>query len=128
MFTAMLDGIMTRFPRTAAPVLWWRKHRQARRTLIIAFCHLLGALTSIHAILGVRTSQGAIAWAVSLNTFPYVAVPAYWVFGRSNFEGYIVLRRQTASELSESGRQVTRELHAMRLAPEAEPQRAKLPE
>ena len=44
------------------------------------FADLLGALTSIHAILGVRTSQGAIAWVVSLNTFPYVAVPAYWVF------------------------------------------------
>jgi hypothetical protein len=33
-----------------------------------------------------RTAQGAIAWAVSLNTFPYLAVPAHWVFGRRNFE------------------------------------------
>ena len=40
-----------------------------------------------------RTSQGAIAWAVSLNTFPYLAVPAYWVFGRSKFQGYVVARR-----------------------------------
>jgi len=36
-----------------------------------------------------RTAQGAIAWGVSLNTFPYVAVPMYWVFGRRSFEGYV---------------------------------------
>ena len=35
-----------------------------------------------------RTAQGAIAWGVSLNTFPYLAVPLYWVFGRSQFKGY----------------------------------------
>jgi cardiolipin synthase len=87
MFDALVDRFAIRSPRAAAPLLWLRKHRQTRRALIIAFCHLLGAITSIHAILGVRTSQGAIAWAVSLNTFPYIAVPAYWVFGRSNFEG-----------------------------------------
>jgi cardiolipin synthase len=32
---------------------------------------------------------------VTLNTFPYLAVPAYWVFGRSKFEGYVVARRGT---------------------------------
>ena len=63
--------------------------------LIIAFFHVLGALTSVRAILKVRTAQGAIAWAVSLNTFPYLAVPAYWVFGRSTFEGYVLLRRES---------------------------------
>ena len=41
-----------------------------------------------------RTSQGAIAWSISLNTFPYVAVPAYWVLGRSRFDGYVSLRRE----------------------------------
>jgi cardiolipin synthase len=40
-----------------------------------------------------RTSQGAIAWVVSLNTFPYVAVPAYWIFGRSTFQGYVTARQ-----------------------------------
>jgi cardiolipin synthase len=39
-----------------------------------------------------RTSQGAIAWVISLNTFPYVAVPAYWVLGQSKFDGYDLLR------------------------------------
>ena len=45
--------------------------------LILAVAHLLGFVSSIHAVMGTRTSQGAIAWAVSLNAFPYLSVPAY---------------------------------------------------
>ena len=60
--------------------------------LVVLF-HVLGFTSSIHAVMSTRTSQGAIAWAVSLNTFPYLAVPAYWVFGRSKFQGYVVARR-----------------------------------
>lgn len=126
MFTAFLDRFIARFPRAGAPLLWLRAHRKTRQTLLIAFCHLLGALTSIHAILSVRTSQGAIAWAVSLNTFPYVAVPAYWVFGRSNFEGYVVLRRAVTAELGAAEQQLARDLLAMRPAPESEPASAAL--
>ena len=61
--------------------------------LIISLCHVMGIISSVHAVMSTRTSQGAIAWAVSLNTFPYVAVPAYWVLGRSKFQGYVVARR-----------------------------------
>ena len=61
--------------------------------LVVLF-HVLGFVSSIHSIMSTRTSQGAIAWAVTLNTFPYLAVPAYWVFGRSKFEGYVVARRR----------------------------------
>src|SRR4030095_14121045 len=113
MFDALVDKLGAHYPRVAAPMLWLRKHRKTRHTLFIVAWHLLGALTSIHAILGVRTSQGAIAWAVSLNTFPYVAVPAYWVFGRSDFEGYVVLRRKVEAEMSDAERQVAHDLFAM---------------
>ncbi len=40
-----------------------------------------------------RTPQGAVAWAISLNLFPFVAVPAYWTFGHSEFQGYTIARR-----------------------------------
>ena len=60
---------------------------------VIASFHLMGLVSSIHAVMSTRTSQGAIAWAVSLNTFPYLAVPAYWVLGRSRFQGYVMARR-----------------------------------
>ncbi|MBW2190667.1 MAG: cardiolipin synthase, partial [Deltaproteobacteria bacterium] len=61
--------------------------------ILVALFHVVGFTSSIHAVMSTRTSQGAIAWAVSLNTFPYLAVPAYWVLGRSKFQGYIVARR-----------------------------------
>jgi len=57
-------------------------------TIFIAF-QIMGLLSSVHAILQPRTPQGAIAWAVSLNALPIIAVPAYWVFGRSKFNGYV---------------------------------------
>jgi len=60
---------------------------------IVITAHVLGFLSSIHAVRTTRTEQGAIAWAISLNTIPYVAVPAYWVLGRSRFQGYVTSRR-----------------------------------
>jgi len=61
--------------------------------LVMTVFHVLGFLSSIHAVMSTRTPQGTIAWAVSLNTFPYLAVPAYWILGRSNFLGYVTARR-----------------------------------
>ncbi|MCF8067716.1 MAG: cardiolipin synthase [Desulfobacterales bacterium] len=63
-------------------------------TVIIPLFELLGIATAVHAIVNVRTSQGSIAWAVSLVTFPWVALPLYWVFGRRRFSGYIEVLRQ----------------------------------
>jgi len=70
--------------------------------MIIAFVlmmHGIGFLSSMHAVMSARTSQGAIAWFVSLNTIPYLAVPAYWILGQSRFQGYVVARRKELAEL-----------------------------
>jgi cardiolipin synthase len=67
-------------------------------TVIIVF-HVLGFISSIFAVMETRTSQGAVAWAVTLNAFPYVAVPAYWVLGRSKFEGYVTSRQEGDNEI-----------------------------
>ncbi len=50
--------------------------RMAIATFVVVF-HVLGLLSSIHAIMSTRTEQGSVVWAVSLNTFPHVTVPAY---------------------------------------------------
>jgi cardiolipin synthase len=76
--------------------------------LVILVFHVLGLVSSIHAIMNTRTEQGAIAWAVSLNTIPYLAVPAYWVLGNSRFQGYVVAHRgemQEIAGLTEDARQ-----------------------
>src|SRR6218665_1804610 len=61
--------------------------------------HVLGILHVIHALMHVRTSQGTIAWVVSLVTFPYLAVPLYWLLGRSRFHGYVRARKHEDEEL-----------------------------
>jgi len=68
--------------------------------IILAVFQLLGLISSVHAILRSRTPQGAIAWVVSLNTVSIIAVPAYWVFGRSKFEGYIDARQSSLNDIA----------------------------
>ena len=65
--------------------------------IALAF-HVSGLLLSVDAVMRTRTAQGAIAWAVSLVSFPYVAVPAYLVLGRSKFQGYVTARQQDQVE------------------------------
>ena len=69
--------------------------------LIVVVAHVLGFISSIDAIMSARTSQGSIAWAVVLNTFPYVAVPAYWILGRSRFQGYVTARQAGDLEIQQ---------------------------
>jgi len=54
---------------------------------IVTIFYVLGIVSAIDAIMTARTPQGAVAWSVALVSFPFVAVPAYAVLGRSKFEG-----------------------------------------
>lgn len=55
--------------------------------------YVLGWISALHTIMNARTAQGAIAWAISLSTFPFIALPLYWIFGRTRFNGYVDARR-----------------------------------
>ena len=70
-------------------------------TLIIVF-EVLGLLSAVHSVMNTRTPQGSIAWAISLVTFPYISVPAYWVFGRDKFNGYVLARQHELELLDET--------------------------
>ena len=60
--------------------------------IVVPLVELLGILTAVHAVMNARTSQGAIAWAISLVTFPWLALILYAIFGRNKFKGYVLLR------------------------------------
>lgn len=60
--------------------------------VIIPLIHIIGILSALHSLMSSRTSQGAIAWIISLILMPYLAVPAYWVFGQPRFYGYVSAR------------------------------------
>lgn len=82
-----------RYPRIASALGLVKSRRRPLVVLFMLASHVIGFIVSVRAVMDTRTSQGAIAWAVSLNTFPYVAVPAYLVFGDSHFDSYVAARR-----------------------------------
>lgn len=80
--------------RDRSVVRYLLKHfRKGKKPILVVLgtltFHLLGLLSSVDALMTARTTQGTIAWVVSLNTFPYLAVPGYWIFGRTRFNGYV---------------------------------------
>src|SRR3546814_10584031 len=72
---------------------WFSDHLWLGLALLAGFIHLSGLVSALHAAVRTRTAQGAVAWSISLLTFPYVALPLYWVFGRGKFHGYVAARR-----------------------------------
>lgn len=121
-------SISARVPILQRMSLWRQRHPRMLISLTIFIFHLAGVLTSIRAVMETRTAQGAIAWAVSLNTFPYVAVPAYWVFGRSKFEGYVSARRTSDAETQERAKTYLEHLRSLNLLAEPDRDRALLVE
>ncbi len=67
-------------------------------TIIVTGIEIIGVISAIVALYHPRTSQGAIAWIVSLLTIPFIAVPLYWIFGRNKFHGYVSLRQKGDTE------------------------------
>lgn len=60
---------------------------------------LLAIVVALRAVMTARTSQGAVAWAIGLVTFPWVALPLYGIFGGRRFRGYVAARRQGDEEI-----------------------------
>jgi cardiolipin synthase len=96
---------------------WTRKRRRKMIAVAMVVFHVLGFISSIHAVMGTRTSQGAIAWVISLNTFPYVAVPAYWILGRSRFKGYVTARQEGDHEIRGTARDAADLIESFRVSP-----------
>lgn len=65
----------------------------------LAVFYVLGFAHILHALMNARTSQGAIAWVVSLVSVPFFAIPLYWLLGRSKFSGYVRARRGNDAEM-----------------------------
>ena len=68
-------------------------------THLLVLIQILGVIAAVHAVLTVRTAQGAIAWATSLVFMPLLTLVPYLVFGRSRFDAYIGARRQANEEM-----------------------------
>ena len=67
----------------------------------LVLVYVIAIVSALEAILNARTSQGAVAWTISLLTLPYLAVPLYLVFGRNKFDGYLEQRDEIERETLE---------------------------
>ena len=84
----------------------------------VVLAYIIGLLHVIHALMTVRTAQGTIAWMVSLIAMPWVAVPLYWIAGRSKFSGYVRARRGEDAELRKLAEDMHRRLRHYEIKPE----------
>ncbi|MEM7482085.1 MAG: cardiolipin synthase [Acidobacteriota bacterium] len=81
--------------------------------------HVFGALSAIDAVMKARTPQGASAWALALVLMPTLALPLYWVFGRSHFEDYVEALRVFDDEVEKNLDQIQQALSPWAVPPEA---------
>src|SRR5688572_20760656 len=105
----MQDSCATSCDDTTPQGAPMKKRTKAIAAIAIAF-YVAGIITAIHAVMTVRTPQGAIAWSVSLVSFPFIAVPAYLVFGRSKFEGMVQAYDARRTEIDALEAQVRRNI------------------
>lgn len=114
---APVPKAMNETPSVPAPVR--KRYRWRWLAAALTLAHLTGFVSSIDALMSARTPQGTVAWIVSLNAMPYLAVPAYWIFGRDRFQGYVIARRDVDSALAEALTTKTEELWSHRYYSEA---------
>jgi len=87
-------------------------------TLVVSLAVSAIYITALYsvalAIQRSRTPQGATAWSIALVSFPFLALPLFWVFGRSQFHGYVEAHRVVASKIRADIRHVQEGLENQR--------------
>ncbi len=81
-------------------------------SILVLLVQVGGVASAAHAVMNVRSSRGAVAWSISLVTFPWVTIPLYWVFGRNQFQGYAEALRGAFGEHQDLVRQAYQELRS----------------
>ena len=95
--------------------------RKSLLVWVVTASYIAGAIAAVDAIMNTRTEQGAIAWSVSLLSMPFVALPAYLVFGRSKFEGRMVAYQERKNEIDALVATIRENLRPWNAAGEDEP-------
>jgi len=72
--------------------------------ITVIVLYILGPISALHLIFHKKSSQGTVAWALGLITFPFVAVPMYWLFGRDRFESYVSSRQEGERQINHLGK------------------------
>lgn len=68
-------------------------------TTAVVLLHSAGILCAMHAVVHVRTPQGAIAWSLGLVLLPYVFLVPYLYLGASRFLDYTTGKRSAGTPI-----------------------------
>ena len=79
-------------------------------TLLILI-QLVGLILAGRVVLGNRSTEGTVAWVLSLILLPLVAVPLYLFFGRNRLDSYIRSRRIVEEQFARTHRKKETPLH-----------------
>lgn len=63
-------------------------------TLLILGWEVFALLTIFNIVMKSRSASGAWGWSMAVLAVPFIAVPLYWVLGRSSFNGYVERLRE----------------------------------
>ncbi|MEM9635642.1 MAG: cardiolipin synthase [Pseudomonadota bacterium] len=83
----------------------------------VAAMYITAGICAVREVMNSRTSQGSVAWLLSLFFLPYLTVPLYFVFGWRSFSDYAKIqatlgrteRARRADELGLTDHEETRE-------------------
>ena len=81
---------------------------------------VLGFVSAYDAMMKARTPQGATAWVIALVSMPLLALPVYWLFGRSKFDDYVEALRKLKQELGGKEERWRKQLAAYETTPSDE--------
>ncbi len=77
--------------------------------IFLALLYAIAILATVHAIFHTRTSQGTIAWVISLLTLPIISIPMYILFGPRKFQHYIDAKHKGDEKISRITQQLLKE-------------------
>ncbi|WP_299813662.1 cardiolipin synthase [uncultured Roseibium sp.] len=83
----------------------------------VAIMYITAGVCAVREVMNSRTSQGSVAWLLSLFFLPYITVPLYFVFGWRSFSDYAKIqatlgraeRARRADELGLTDHEETRD-------------------
>jgi cardiolipin synthase len=67
--------------------------------VILFIAELIGIALALNVVMSSRSSQGTIAWFISLIIMPVITIPLYLTIGRTRFNGYAELMRTKEKEI-----------------------------
>ncbi|HEX5790638.1 MAG TPA: cardiolipin synthase [Luteolibacter sp.] len=79
--------------------------------ILLILLYVVGFGHVLHALMHVRTSQGTVAWVLSLILVPFAAIPLYWLLGRTRFSMTVGGRREQDSRLARLAEAMEKRLH-----------------